>query len=126
MRDVKVRWSLLGAGRIASRVVGNGQRVHNAEVPAVASRDLDRAQASAVGHALPETYDGYSPLTSPVTAGVLAHLSPINIRHDPYARFRVAHATSVIMRTLLGAYLADVRFTKRVAKQMTLAKGAQA
>jgi predicted dehydrogenase len=45
MANRKVRWGIIGTAEIATKVVAGMHDAENAEVAAVASRSLDRAQA---------------------------------------------------------------------------------
>ena len=62
MEDRKVRWGIIGTAEIATKVVAGMHDAKNAEVVAVASRALDRAQAWADEHDVPQAFGSYDEL----------------------------------------------------------------
>jgi xylose dehydrogenase (NAD/NADP) len=58
----KVRWGILGTGRIAARVLHDVDRAANARVVAVASRSRDRAAEFASRFGIASVYDSYDAL----------------------------------------------------------------
>ncbi|WP_203300407.1 Gfo/Idh/MocA family protein [Marinobacter sediminum] len=62
MEDRKVRWGILGTAEIATKVVAGMHDAENAEVVAVASRDLGRAQAWADEQNVPQAFGSYDEL----------------------------------------------------------------
>ncbi|WP_150912810.1 Gfo/Idh/MocA family protein [Marinobacter halotolerans] len=62
MENRNVRWGIIGTAEIATKVVAGMHDAANAEVVAVASRALDRAQAWAKEHNVPQAYGSYDEL----------------------------------------------------------------
>lgn len=62
MSDQPVRWGVIGPGRIASALVGDFAVTPNAELVAVASRSLERAQDFATRHQVERAYGSYAEL----------------------------------------------------------------
>ena len=62
MENRKVRWGILSTAEIATKVVAGFHDAENAEVVAVASRSLDKAQAWAAAHGVPRAYGSYDEL----------------------------------------------------------------
>ena len=58
----KIRWGLIGAGRIAHQFSQDITAVANAELIAVAARDGERARAFARRYGLPHAHEGYQAL----------------------------------------------------------------
>ncbi|SDR72600.1 Predicted dehydrogenase [Friedmanniella luteola] len=71
-----VRWGVLGPGRIAQALVRDFVHVDGAAVVAVASRSLDRAQAFADEHGLPQAYGSYAELLAADDVDVLYIATP--------------------------------------------------
>jgi predicted dehydrogenase len=60
---VKVRWGVLGTARIATvHVIPALQRAHNAEVVAIASRDMDHAMSTAQSLGIAKAFGAYDDL----------------------------------------------------------------
>ncbi len=62
MKNQKIRWGILGAGRIAHQFAEDFTHVSNAELVAVAARDESRAQQFAARWAIPNAHSGYKSL----------------------------------------------------------------
>lgn len=54
----KYKWGIIGPGIIADRFVGSLKVCENADIYAVSSRKIDRAQAFAKTHNIPNAYEG--------------------------------------------------------------------
>ena len=59
MSPAKVRWGFLSTARINRRLLAAAEKTDAAEVVAVASRDLDRAEAYAVEHGISRSHGSY-------------------------------------------------------------------
>jgi predicted dehydrogenase len=57
-----VRWGILGTGGINRRFLGGMAQAEAARIVAVASRDTERAAASAAEHAIPRSHGSYEAL----------------------------------------------------------------
>ena len=57
--EQKIRWGILGTGRIAGLFARDFYAVHNGELFAVASRSQDAADAFAVEHRISRAYGDY-------------------------------------------------------------------
>ena len=58
----KIRWGIIGAGRIAAQFANDIKYTSNAELVAIAARDMERAQAFADTHQLATAYGDYDSL----------------------------------------------------------------
>lgn len=59
-----IRWGIAGPGRIAATMAAEFAHVQGAELVAVGSRSLERAQAFAERHGIPQAYGSYDDLLS--------------------------------------------------------------
>lgn len=71
-----VRWGIVGPGRIAGKVVGDFPHVPGAEVVAVASRSIDRAEAFAAEHGITRAHGAYRDLLDDPDVDVLYVATP--------------------------------------------------
>ena len=62
MSPAKVRWGFLSTARINRRLLAAAEKTDAAEVVAVASRDLDRAEAYAMEHGISRSHGSYEAL----------------------------------------------------------------
>jgi len=81
----RVRWGILGAARIAmERVVPATQACPRAQVVAIASRTLDKAQAAAARRSIPRAYGSYEQLLADPDVDVIYNPLP-NHLHVPWS-----------------------------------------
>jgi len=71
-----VRWAVVGPGRIAAKVVRDFPHVPGAEVVAVASRSLERAQAFAAEHGIGRAHGSYRAVIDDADVDVLYIATP--------------------------------------------------
>src|SRR4051812_8324421 len=57
-----IRWGILSTARIAEKLIGGARVAEDAEIVAVGSRDLARAQAFAAEHGIAQAYGSYDEL----------------------------------------------------------------
>src|SRR4051794_16724768 len=57
-----IRWGILSTARIAQKVIDGARLAEDAEIVAVGSRDLARAQAFASEHGIPQAFGSYEEL----------------------------------------------------------------
>ncbi|SFN58409.1 Gfo/Idh/MocA family protein [Dokdonella immobilis] len=62
MSTRKIRWGVIGAGRIARQFAADVTHTRNAELVAVAARERPRAREFAARWSIPAAYAGYEPL----------------------------------------------------------------
>src|SRR3954469_6446093 len=72
----KVRWGVVGPGRIADKVVSDLPRVVGAVAAAVASRSAERAAAFAARHDIPRTHASYRAIVDDPDVDVLYIATP--------------------------------------------------
>jgi len=90
-----VRWGLLGTGDINRKLLRGARLSTDAEVVAVASRDLDRADAFAAEHEIQRTFGSYDALLA--DPGVDAvYISLPNALHHPWTLTALAAGKHVL------------------------------
>lgn len=77
-----IRWGVVGAGRIADKLVADFVHVPDAEVVAVASRAQDRADAFAQKHSIARAYGSYEALLADPDVDVLYIATPHRQHRD--------------------------------------------
>jgi predicted dehydrogenase len=85
MTTRKVRWGILGVAKINDRVLPSYQRASNAEVVAIASRSLERAQAAARASGIPKAYGSYEALLDDPDIDIIYNPLP-NSLHAEWTR----------------------------------------
>jgi predicted dehydrogenase len=78
----KIRWGILGCGKIAVKFAQDLKLVEGAELRAVASRDGDRARAFAAEHGAKEALDNYLDLAQHAEVDVIYIATPHSHHHE--------------------------------------------
>ena len=78
----KFRWGVLAPGKIAHKFVAGVQALPDAEVVAVGSRALDRAQAFAAQYRIPRAYGSYEDLAADTEVDAIYVATPNNLHAD--------------------------------------------
>jgi predicted dehydrogenase len=87
----KIRWGVLGVAKIATaKVIPAMQRSSNAEIAAIASRDLNKARAAAEQLGIPQAYGSYEELLADPSIDAIYNPLP-NHLHVPWS-IRAAQA----------------------------------
>ncbi len=95
MASEKVRWGILGAGRISARLVGDGGNAANATVVAVGSRDRARAAEFASKFGIPRTYGSYEALLADPEVDAV-YIGTPNSFHHPQTMAALAAGKHVL------------------------------
>ena len=74
--ETKIRWGIVGPGKIARKFISDLQLVEDAEVTAVASRSLGKAQDFAAEYAIENVFGSYEELFASDTADVVYIATP--------------------------------------------------
>jgi len=77
----KVRWGVIGPGRIAARLLRDANRASNLSVVAVASRSRDRATAFASRFAIARIHDSYEALLADPAVDAVYVGTPNSLHH---------------------------------------------
>lgn len=78
----KIRWGIVGAGRIAQAFVKDMAFVTNAEVSAVAARNLEHAKSFATEFHIPKAYGSYAELFADVDVDAIYIATPHNLHFE--------------------------------------------
>ncbi|MBO0340806.1 Gfo/Idh/MocA family protein [Flagellimonas profundi] len=80
--ETKIRWGIVGPGKIARKFVEDLQQVEDAEVTSVASRSLERAQEFAKEYGAKNAFGSYDELFASGTVDVVYIATPHNFHKD--------------------------------------------
>jgi predicted dehydrogenase len=78
MEIQKIRWGIIGLGNIANQFATDLQLLEDAEIVAVASRDIDKANAFAQKYNGPKAYDSYDALFADKNVDIIYIATPHN------------------------------------------------
>jgi xylose dehydrogenase (NAD/NADP) len=78
----KVRWGILGPGRIAEKTLGEGIHAGNASFVAVASRDRSRARSFAEHFEIPKVHESYEALLADPEVDAVYIATPNSLHHS--------------------------------------------
>jgi predicted dehydrogenase len=84
--DRKINWGILGLGKIANRLASSFGEVADANLCAVASRDIDRAKAFAQQHNIPTCYNSYDQLIDDPNIDVIYIATPHTFHQEQTIR----------------------------------------
>ena len=82
MMSNKIRWGILGTGRIAGAFATGLQKVHDAELRAVGSRTIDSAQNFAAKFNIPNVHSGYENLAQDEDVDIIYIATPHTLHKD--------------------------------------------
>lgn len=91
----KVRWGIIGAGRIASTFCLDCKLVENAQVAAIASRSLSNAETFAESHQIKKAYGSYQALLADKDIDAVYVATPHNF-HYPQCAEAIRHGKHVL------------------------------
>lgn len=111
-----IRWGIVGPGRIAEKVVLDFVHVPHAQVVAVASRDVGRAEAFAARHGLARAHGSYAAILEDADVDVLYIATPHRQHRD----------VAVAALRAGKALLVEKAFTTTVAGAEAIASAARA
>jgi predicted dehydrogenase len=82
MANRKIRWGIIGTAEIATKVVAGMHDAENAEVAAVASRSLDRAEVWAKENNVPQAFGSYEELLADKSIDAVYLPVPTALRNE--------------------------------------------
>ncbi|MCC2594498.1 Gfo/Idh/MocA family oxidoreductase [Tessaracoccus sp. OS52] len=103
-----IRWGFVGAGWIADVMASDFGFVHNAELAAVASRDLGRAQQFASKHGVRKAYGSYVELLEDDDIDVV-YLANTHPHHRDVALAAIERGKALLVEKAFTATLAGTR-----------------
>jgi predicted dehydrogenase len=95
MSSDRVRWGILGPGRISAKLVGDGGHAANATVVAVGSRDRDRAAEFASRFGIPRVFGSYEALLADPEVDAV-YIGTPNSLHHPQTMLALAAGKHVL------------------------------
>lgn len=114
--ETKIRWGIVGPGKIATKFASDLQLVEDAELTGVASRSLERAQAFADEYDIPYVFGSYGELFQSDVVDVLYIATPHNF-HKELAIAAMKQGKHVLCEKPMGISRAEVEEMVAVAKQ---------
>lgn len=112
----KVRWGVLGPGKIASDFVSDFEFVSNGTVHAVASRSPDRAQAFANRFHIPYAFDSYQALVSHPEVDAIYVATPHTF-HFGHSQLALNHGKAVLCEKPVTTNLEDFQSLRKLASE---------
>jgi predicted dehydrogenase len=105
----KIRWGVLGAAKIATeKVIPAMQRGQWCEVTAIASRDIDKAQAAATRLGIPKAFGSYEALLADTDIDAVYNPLP-NHLHVPWSIKAAEHGKHVLCEKPIALSAAEAR-----------------
>lgn len=114
--ETKIRWGIVGPGKIATKFVSDLQLVTDAELTGVASRNLERAQAFADINNVPHAYGSYDELFQSDVVDALYIATPHNF-HKDLAIAAMRQGKHVLCEKPMGISRAEAEEMVAVAKE---------
>ncbi|MEX0313252.1 MAG: Gfo/Idh/MocA family protein [Allomuricauda sp.] len=114
--DREIRWGIIGPGNIAKKFASDLKLVDDAEITAVASRNLERAQSFASDYGVENTFDNYDALFASDNVDVVYIATPHNF-HKDLAISAMKNGKHVLCEKPLGINKAEVEEIIEVAKE---------
>jgi len=119
METKKIKWGILGTGRIASVMATALQSVKNSELYAVASRDISKAQRFATEFNIPVSYGNYETLVQDPKIDVVYIATPHNM-HMANTLLALNHNKHVLCEKPLGVNEKEVSILMDKAEEKNL------
>jgi predicted dehydrogenase len=104
----KVRWGILGCGRIAGKFASDLRLLDDAELAAVGSRDLEKARGFASAHSAPNAYGSYESLAADPELDVIYVASP-HAQHYEHTLLCLNHGKAVLCEKAFALNLQQVK-----------------
>ena len=112
----KIRWGIVGPGKIARHFADDLSLVKNAQLVAVASRNAERANNFAEEYSIPHAFYEYEELFRSDTVDVLYIATP-HVFHKDLAIRAMQHGKHVLCEKPLGVNLEEVEAMIATAKE---------
>lgn len=103
-----IRWGIIGAGWIADVMASDFQYVPGAELVAIASRDLERAQILASKHGVPRAYGNYADLLADADIDVV-YVANTHPHHRDVCLAAIDAGKALLVEKAFTATLAGTR-----------------
>jgi len=122
MRNDRLKWGILGTGRIAASVLGAIRATSNGTVHAVASRDPVRGQAFATQHAVPVLHATYQDLVRDPAIDIVYIPLPVS-EHAAWALRAIQAGKAVLVEKPFALNAAEAQSVLRAGAAANLAVG---
>ena len=116
MKNKKIRWGILGCGRIAHKFASDLRTVDSAVLQAVASKDENRANTFGETHNATTCYDNYQALVSNPEIDVIYIATPHTF-HFEHTLLCLKHKKAVLCEKPMGISIAQVQQMIHLAEQ---------
>jgi predicted dehydrogenase len=110
------RVGIIGAGRIATKMVAALAPLDGLEVYAIGSRDAAKAEAFAKGYAIPVSYGSYKELVSDPLVD-LVYIATPHSHHYPHTMLALEHGKPVLVEKAFTANAAEAEILLNTAKE---------
>ena len=114
--ETKIRWGIVGPGKIARKFVSDLLLVEDADVSAVASRSLERAQAFAKEYNVAHIFGSYEELFQSGTVDVVYIATPHN-HHKELTVKALENGIGVLCEKPIGINRAEVAAQVNASKR---------
>ncbi|TAI48656.1 Gfo/Idh/MocA family protein [Flagellimonas allohymeniacidonis] len=111
----KIRWGIVGPGKIAHKFAKDVKITSDGVLSAVASRSVDRAQEFANEHKIPNVFGSYEAMFQSPEVDVVYIATPHNF-HKQLALMAMQHGKHVLCEKPLGVNSEEVKELIRAAK----------
>ena len=112
----KIRWGIVGPGKIARSFANDFQLVKNAQLAAVASRNKERARSFALEYDIPKIFDNYDKLFKSDEVEVIYIATP-HVFHKDLVIRAMENGKHVLCEKPLGVNFCEVEAMIRSAKE---------
>lgn len=112
----KIRVGIIGAGWIAHKMAEALAPLHNAEVIAVASRSIEKAQAFVAEYGISKAYGSYEALVKDNDVD-LVYIATPHSHHYPHARLALEHDKPVLVEKAFTANAREAEELIRIAHE---------
>lgn len=111
----KIRWGILGCGKIANKFAGDLKFVQDAELKAVASRSAAKLESFAREHQAPLTFDSYEGLVTCADVDAIYVATPHGLHYE-HVLLCVNHNKSVLCEKAFALNLRQAREMVELAR----------
>ncbi|MBO4796280.1 MAG: Gfo/Idh/MocA family oxidoreductase, partial [Verrucomicrobia bacterium] len=115
----KIRWGILGTGKIANKFASEFSHTASAELAAVASRDLERARSFAAAHQIPKAYGSYEELLNQEDIDII-YIGLVNSAHYPVTRQALLAGKPVLCEKPFTLHVEQTQELIQLARQKNL------
>jgi predicted dehydrogenase len=104
----KIRWGILGGGKIAHKFAGDLKLVDDAELTAIASRDIENARAFQEKHLVKMIFTDYESLASSPEVDVIYIATPHGLHHE-HVMLCLKHRKAVLCEKAFALNLSQLK-----------------